>query len=214
MKKFTFYILGILLFSSIFTACKKDENTVKGKITYTEKISGTTKNATNATVYIMVEDNKYVQKTTADANGNFIITPVDDGTYWVEAEYDGTFFTYTGKSDEFTIKGDDIEEVNLNLTNSENCIYGYVYLKDKSTVIKNQEVDLYNAGGDDAIASVKTDDNGYFIFDKLKDGKYDIDADYTDDNDNDYYGSATDISVVGGESKEVDLILTANKKKK
>ncbi len=61
----------------------------------------------------MVDDNTYAYKTTADADGYYEFYPVDNGTYYVEAEYDGDLFTYIGDSDYFTIKNDDVVEIDI-----------------------------------------------------------------------------------------------------
>ncbi len=216
MKKLTFYLFTVITLTSMFSSCKKDDSQIAGNLRYTEKISGSQKTAAGATVYIMTDEKTYLQKTTADDAGNYIFHTVDDGTYWIEAEYQGMFFDYTAKSKTFSVKGDDNETIDLTLTNSQNSIYGYAYINNTSTVLTNQEIDLYYASDTSyskVIKTATTNDKGFFSFNGLEDGKYNIDAYYVN-NGTDYYDYAENISVVGGEAKEADLTLTSDKKRK
>ena len=210
-------ILGfaLVLFVIGLTGCAKDQNMVSGTVKYKELLTGDEKPADGATVYLMVSDDEYAMKTVADKDGKYSFYPVPDGDYWVEADYDGLLITYSGKSEKFSVKGKQQVQMDLTLSAISNSIAGKVYLEQNGQeyVLSQTTVYLYNAGGDNPIDSVTTDDVGYFIFYGLNDGSYDIDA-YYEENDTLYYDAVTNISVSGGKLVTADLHLTAQSKKK
>ncbi len=206
-----FILAGIL---SGLTGCTKDDNSVSGKITYKDKITGEEKVADAATVYLMTGENEYLQKVQTDANGEYQFYPVPDGEYFVEAELSTLLFDYTGKSESFAVKGKEDAQVNVVMTNSENVITGTatIIINGEEYVSQDVVVYIYNAGSDTYLKKTNCDENGNFYFDGLSDGSYDIDAEYTDDDGTDYYGYKDNISVTGGEVVSADLTLEALKK--
>ncbi len=110
-KGFTIIIVSLVLLT--LNSCRKDDNSVGGNITYIGAISGTEYVASGATVYLMVSDTEYTDKTTADENGDYLFYPVPDGDYHIEAEITVDLIDYEGKSSDFYVKGKDDRFVDL-----------------------------------------------------------------------------------------------------
>ncbi len=214
MKKLGFILIVAGLIISTLSGCKKDQSTVTGTVYYVDKITGEKKIADQADVYLMVDDSNYVDKTVTDGQGKYQFVNVPDGQYFVEAEKSTLLFDYTGKTETFKVKGDDVVNYDLTLTNKENNITGQAIVKINGQDYTSADVTVYLYYHNDSIAlkQVSCDDDGYFVFANLQDGTYDIDAEYYDNNGNLYYDYAENISVTGGETKTVDLTLIQVKK--
>ncbi len=199
----------VFLVTTVFTACKKDQNTVKGTVSYTDKLTSETKVGDGATVYLMTSDKEYYDKTVADGQGNYSFTMVPDGSYHIEAELSTLLFDYSGKTETFSVKGDDVVTENVTMSSSENAITGQatIEINGDTYVSTGVTVYIYNHGEDNYLEKVNCDEDGYYTFVGLADGTYDIDADYTDDNGDEYYDFKENISLIGGETKTVDLKL-------
>jgi hypothetical protein len=214
MRRVVSILAVFTLLVALFAGCAKDQNTVSGTITYTDALSGEQKVGNGATVYLMLDDSTYLDKTTADANGNYVFYPVEDGNYFIFATLSTVLFDYSGKSATFTVKGKDEVEINVNMTNKSNTIEGQavIVINGDEYVSSDVEVSLYVAGSETPIQTVNCDQDGYYRFTKLKDGDYDVDAYYVDENNKEYYDLVENIRVMGGEVKTVNLTLTELKK--
>ena len=209
MKRTFFFFSVVLLLTTVFTACKKDQSTVKGTVSYTDKLTSEKKVGNGATVYLMTSDTKYYDKTVADGQGNYSFTMVPDGSYHVEAELSTLLFDYSGKTETFSVKGDDEVTEDLIMSNKENVITGQAIIEINGDTYTSTGVTVYvyNHGENTYLKKVNCDEDGYYSLTGLADGTYDIDADYTDDNGDEYYGYKDNISLTGGETKTIDLVL-------
>ncbi len=120
MKKLV-YVSLLLIFLSmtfIFTSCNRDDNMVFGTISYTEVGTDIEYYAPNASVKLVNYETGYTElSTTTDDSGYYIFYPVDDGSYYIEAEYSGVLFDYTGETSVYyDLKRQAEEEIDLNLT--------------------------------------------------------------------------------------------------
>jgi hypothetical protein len=101
------------------TSCTKNQNVLKGKITYKD-ITGVTSNAPAATVNVMSTDDKaglsYTYQTKTGNDGSYAINQVADGEWYIYAVFAEDTLTYKGKSDLFKVKGDDevVRDLTLN----------------------------------------------------------------------------------------------------
>ncbi len=214
MKRTELILLLAIALVSIFSGCKKDQNTISGTITYKNALTGDVKSANNADVYLMATDSEYVMKTVADDQGKYMFDQVPDGQYFVEAEKNTTLIDYHGKSETFKVKGDDVLKIDLTLGSNVNGIHGIAVIDYNGNQYTNADtwVYLYQHGSDDPIDSVQCDDNGNYQFIGLEPGTYDVEGDYIDENNNEYWDVVDNISVTSGDFVEVDLTLTAGKK--
>ncbi|MEA3452158.1 MAG: carboxypeptidase-like regulatory domain-containing protein [Bacteroidota bacterium] len=112
MKKLSLVLLPIFLMTIVvFSGCAKDDSIISGNVSCV--ISGTEYIADGATVYLMINETEYAQKTTTDADGYYQFYPVIDGTYHIEAEITVNSTYYFDKSDQFYTEKDDIYTVDL-----------------------------------------------------------------------------------------------------
>ncbi len=117
MRKLSFLFVGILSMVMLLSSCAKDDNYIDGDISYVAHSNGKEYVADGATVYLMTagSSTEYEQKTTADSDGHYKFYPVNDGDYYIEADYTYLLDDYAGKSDAFNTKGKDNLTFNLTL---------------------------------------------------------------------------------------------------
>jgi len=108
-----------LLAASIASCTKKDDNIIKGNITYIGAATGASFVGAGATVglYTSQTSTTPIATTVADANGNYQFYPVLDGTWWVYGYHIDDFGSeYDGQTSIFVEK-EDLGTVNLVLRN-------------------------------------------------------------------------------------------------
>lgn len=110
MKKIS-VVLGVvsMIVLMLTSGCAKNDTIISGTISYIADLDGVEYLADGATVYLMVQGSttEYALTTTTDADGKYSFYPVDDGSYYVEAEYSYGLSNYSGKSEDFEAKGKD-----------------------------------------------------------------------------------------------------------
>ncbi len=214
MKRTKIFLVLTIALVSVFSGCKKDQNTIHGTITYKNAITGEVTPAENANVYLMVSDDEYIMKTVTDDQGEYLFDNVPDGQYFVQAEKTTLLLDYHGKSETFKVKGADLLSIDLTLGSNANGIYGKAIIDNNGTQYTSSDtwVYLYQHGSDNPIDSMHCDDNGNYQFIGIDPGTYDIDADYIDENNNYFYDLVENISVQSGDFVEVNLTLTTAKK--
>lgn len=112
MKNNLFFRLAVFVLLLVFFAsCTKDENKISGVITFDPPL-GDARPANGAAVNL-VSGSQYKMMTTTDEDGKYSFTEVEDGSYHVQATHVSTFLTYTGKSSEVSVKGDESKSINL-----------------------------------------------------------------------------------------------------
>jgi len=115
MKKiFTFFILSL----TILVACTKNQNIIKGTITYKDA-NGIVSNANQAVVSVMSEEDKaglsYSYQVKSNIDGTYTINQVSDGDWYIYTTYKEDTLVYKGKSDLFKVKGDETVERSMTL---------------------------------------------------------------------------------------------------
>ena len=129
MKKTIWILTFAIVLVTVFSGCKKDQNTIMGTIKYKNAWNGEVKPASNATVYLMYGHTKIVaMKTVADDQGNYMFNPVPDGEYYIKAEKKTSLIDYYGESSTIKVKGDDVANLNITLGSNVNGIYGKAYI--------------------------------------------------------------------------------------
>lgn len=118
MKKQTLLVVAsLLLISFIFGSCATDENTIKGTIKYKSQIDNKEYVKEGMLVYLMEQGQTNIsdayKQTTTDKNGFYEFTLVENGTYYVYAEYTENNYTYKGSSENVQVKGKDVKTIDL-----------------------------------------------------------------------------------------------------
>ncbi len=119
MKSFFNFALVGLLAASMGSCAKKDQNIIKGNITYIGAVTGSSFVGAGATVglYTSQTSTTAISTTTADASGNYRFSPVLDGTWWVYAALEDDFGTFYDSQLSIFVEKEDIGTVNLVLRN-------------------------------------------------------------------------------------------------
>ncbi len=215
MKKTKWIFLFAVLLVSVFTGCKKDQNTITGTVKYKAALSGDIKPASNATVYLMYGHTKNLvaMKTVADDQGHYMFNPVPDGEYYVKADKSTTLIDYHGKSNNVKVKGDDVAQVDLTLGSNVNGIYGQAEIEINGEYYVSSYTKIYLAKHNtyNPIDSVNCDDDGNYYLIGIDPGSYDLFA-YFAYNGYEYCDEVDNVSVLSGDFTEVNFTLTACKK--
>ncbi len=215
MKKKLWILTLAVALLTVFSGCKKDQNTIKGTVKYKAALSGEIKPASNATVYLMYGSTKLVaMKTVADEQGHYMFDPVPDGEYYIKAEKNTTLIDYYGSSPNFKVKGADVVNQDLTLGSNVNGIYGEadIIIDGEAYVSSSTKIYLFKHGSYTPIDSVNCDDDGNYYLIGIEPGYYDVFGYFTY-NDEEYCDEVDNISVTSGDFVEVNLKLTSCKKK-
>jgi uncharacterized surface anchored protein len=109
-------IITVLFVLISFCSCVKDENRVRGSVTYKDALTSITYEADNAKIDIRLASGDYVYQTIyADADGNYDYYPLENGDYNIIATYSDGIYSYTCAPVLFTVKKDMVQNINLNL---------------------------------------------------------------------------------------------------
>lgn len=122
MKKLFVTLMACSLF--VMAGCKdkeevKDNNTIKGVITFYDADLEETYPAKGAVVRIHNDKAEaYVSQTTADANGNYSFAKLKDGSYQVSAVHTETELfdqpeIYKARTASYSVKGEQEQELNI-----------------------------------------------------------------------------------------------------
>jgi len=118
MKKYV-WLLGISLIVVMltFTSCKeKDNNTVKGTVSIAN--DGDTMDYSTTTLILTNTETGAKFEKSADADGNYSFSEVDDGSFYVYGLYTYTYgeldpFYYEATSDTFGVQKEEIKTQDL-----------------------------------------------------------------------------------------------------
>jgi hypothetical protein len=114
-KKSTFGLLLASLF--LMSACaKKNQNVIKGNISYIGAATGLEYVGAGATVYVLdcPTCTVYSSQTIADNNGDYTLTGVKDGTVYVYGFLEDSFGSeYDAISSSISVKKEDFQTLDL-----------------------------------------------------------------------------------------------------
>lgn len=120
MKKQAFLLLGaVILLLSFLTSCTHDENRVYGVVSYIDITDNQEYVKAGISVYLMPEGEtdikNAVDATETDENGIYEFDLIEDGSYYVHAEFYSLLDlrTYRGDSEVFKLRGKTNKEVNV-----------------------------------------------------------------------------------------------------
>ncbi len=213
MKKTAFIGLLAVALLTVFSGCKKDQNTISGTINYKDVVTGNVRNADYAKVSLVDPNGTIVMNTRADDQGKYMFYPVPDGEYHVEATKPTNATDYSGKSNAVQVKGSDVVDLSFTLKNHSTGIYGQAIIVENSTQFtsSNTKVAILRSNDNTPLNVINCDQNGYFYFKNLEPGTYNFVAHYQE-NDVEYLGYVDSINVNNGEVKKINIYLTEYKK--
>ncbi|MFO0357570.1 MAG: carboxypeptidase-like regulatory domain-containing protein [Sphingobacteriaceae bacterium] len=122
MKAFTI-LLKLLIISLLvlFGSCKKEagpggKNSISGKVSYKNGVTGGNSTAANATIYIYygtkTAGTEFNQAIVTDGNGNYKFNSLQKGEYFIKADYrdaNGFYYSTTGYAIELNNKKSNLE---------------------------------------------------------------------------------------------------------
>ncbi len=213
MKKTIWILTFAIVLVTVFSGCKKDQNTIAGTINYKDVVTGNIRIADNAKVYLVDPNGTVVMNTRTDDQGKYMFSPVPDGEYHVEATKSTNATDYSGKSNAVQVKGSDVVDLSFTLKNHSTGIYGQAIIVENGTQFtsSNTKVAILRSNDNTPLNVINCDQNGYFYFKNLEPGTYNFVAHYQENN-VEYWGYVDSISFNNGEVKRINIYLTEYKK--
>ncbi|MBQ8869138.1 MAG: carboxypeptidase regulatory-like domain-containing protein [Oscillospiraceae bacterium] len=146
------------------------EGDVELKLEKSYSISGTVSEG-NSKVTVTDENGNVIVSVTTDANGNFTIDNLPNGSYVITAETENGSVTQ-----EITVHNGTVTDITLEIPAESATIWGYVEIEDRDKGHNRRkwiQVTLYNQDGV-AVAQCKSNSQGEYRFENVPLGNYSI----------------------------------------